>query len=70
MASPHAVGCFALYIARHGRARNAAQVAAIRQALIDLTDPQDTWGPADTKDPDRDLEGLVDAEAIDKGIRP
>jgi subtilisin len=35
MASPHAAGLAALYIAEHGRASNAAGVYAIRQALID-----------------------------------
>jgi subtilisin len=35
MASPHAAGLAALYIAEHGRASNAAEVYAIRQALID-----------------------------------
>ena len=35
MASPHAAGLAALYIAQHGRAANAAGVYAIRQALID-----------------------------------
>lgn len=35
MASPHAAGLAALYIAQNGRAYNAAQVYAIRQALID-----------------------------------
>ena len=66
MASPHAVGCVALYIARHGRAHNASEVAAIRQALIDRAEPQAAWGPRDTRDPDRNREGLVDAEAIDR----
>ena len=65
MASPHAVGCVALYIARHGRAHSASEVAAIRQALIDRAEPQAAWGPIDTRDPDRNREGLVDAEAID-----
>ena len=35
MASPHAAGTAALYIAQNGRANNAAGVDAIRQALID-----------------------------------
>ncbi|MCL6583720.1 MAG: S8 family serine peptidase [bacterium] len=66
MASPHGAGCVALYISQHGRAHNAAQVAAIRQALIDRAEPQTSWGPQDTKDPDPNHEGLVDAEAIDQ----
>jgi len=35
MATPHATGLVALYIAEHGRASNASGVYAIRQALID-----------------------------------
>jgi subtilisin len=35
MASPHAAGLAALYIAEHGRASNAAGVSSSRQALID-----------------------------------
>jgi len=35
MAAPHAAGLAALHIHQHGRAENAEQVAAIRQALID-----------------------------------
>lgn len=35
MASPHAAGLAALYIAEHGRASNAAGVYSIRQSLID-----------------------------------
>ncbi len=64
MASPHAVGCVALYIARHGRAHSASEVAAIRQAMIDRAEPQAAWGPLDTRDPDRYREGLVDAEDL------
>ncbi|MEW5803162.1 MAG: S8 family peptidase [bacterium] len=66
MACPHAVGCISLYIARHGRAHSASEVAAIRQALIDQSESQSAWGPMNTKDPDRNREGLVDAEAIDR----
>ncbi len=59
MASPHVAGAVALYIAEYGRATNAAGVHAIRQALIDNAEPQTDWGPADTKDPDSNPEGLV-----------
>ena len=59
MASPHVAGAVALYIAEYGRATNAAGVHAIRQALIDNAEPQTNWGPADTKDPDSNHEGLV-----------
>jgi subtilisin family serine protease len=46
MATPHATGAFALYIAANGRATNAAGVAAIRQALINASQAQSLWGPA------------------------
>ncbi len=59
MASPHVAGAVALYIAEYGRAVNAAGVYAIRQALIDNAEAQTDWGPADTKDPDSNHEGLV-----------
>jgi subtilisin family serine protease len=53
MASPHAAGLAALYIAEKGRATNAAGVYAIRQLLIDKgklqTDPE---GLATQNDPD------------------
>jgi len=39
MAAPHAAGLVALYMAEHGRAANAAEVYAIRQALIDAGKP-------------------------------
>ncbi|MEJ2703657.1 MAG: S8 family serine peptidase [Sedimentisphaerales bacterium] len=41
MASPHAAGLVALYIAGHGRANDASGVYAIRQALIDAGVAQD-----------------------------
>ena len=47
MASPHAAGLAALYIARYGRANNASEVYDIRQALIDGGVAQD--------DPERGL---------------
>ncbi len=59
MASPHAAGAAALYIAAHSRATNAAGVYAIRQALINLAQPQSAWGSANTLDPDVNREGLV-----------
>ncbi len=42
MASPHATGLVALYIAAHGRAADASGVYAIRQALIDAGADQDS----------------------------
>lgn len=59
MASPHVAGAVALYIAANGRAGDANGVYAIRQALIDAAQPQSQWGPADTKDPDINPEGLI-----------
>jgi hypothetical protein len=59
MASPHAAGAAALYIAGHIRATNAAGVYAIRQALINSAQPQSAWGSANTQDRDVNHEGLV-----------
>ena len=59
VASPHAAGAAALYIAAHSRATNASGVYAIRQALINLAQPQSAWGSANTLDPDVNREGLL-----------
>jgi len=59
MAAPHVAGAAALVIAQHGRATDAAGVAAIRQALIGAAQPQSAWGPPNTHDPDEKHEGLV-----------
>jgi subtilisin family serine protease len=59
MASPHVAGAAALYIAANVRAYDAAGVAAIRQALINMAEPQSEWRPASTNDPDSNQEGLV-----------
>jgi subtilisin family serine protease len=59
MSSPHVVGAAALYIAANGRANNAAQVAAIRQALIDAATPQAAWRSGGTNDPDSNPEPLL-----------
>jgi len=64
MASPHVAGLAALYIAKNGRAWDTTGVVNIRQALIDIAEPQSKWGPGDTKDPDGNKEGLGDAEPI------
>lgn len=45
MASPHAAGLVALYIAANGRATNAAGVYKIRQAIVDGSQPQLQWFP-------------------------
>jgi subtilisin family serine protease len=59
MASPHAAGLAALYIAINGRATNAAGVYAIRQALIDNGVAQDsTQGLAQLNDPDAHWERI------------
>lgn len=59
MASPHVAGLVALEVATNGRANNAADVYAIRQAIIDSAQPQADWGPANTFDPDANAEGLA-----------
>src|SRR6266568_877583 len=64
VASPHAAGAAALYIAAHSRATNAAGVYAIRQALINLAQPQSAWGSANTQDPDGNHEGLLYVASI------
>ena len=51
--APHAAGVAALEIAEHGRARDAAGVAAIRQALIDAAAAMADWRP-DSADSDSD----------------
>jgi len=59
MATPHATGAVALYIAANGRATNGAGVAAIRQALINSAQAQTLWGPVNTNDGDGNREGLI-----------
>jgi subtilisin family serine protease len=59
MAAPHVTGAVALEIAANGRANNAADVASIRQTLIDSAESQADWGPAQTGDLDDNPEGLV-----------
>ena len=67
MASPHAAGLAALYIAANGRATDADGVYAIRQALIDngkaQDDPDD--GLYSLSDPDTNLEKIGWAEDSD-----
>jgi subtilisin family serine protease len=59
MASPHAAGLTALYIAKNGRATNAEEVYAIRQALIDGGVPQNSaYGLTTLNDPDPNEENL------------
>jgi len=66
MAAPHAAGLIALYIAEHGRAHNASDVYAIRQAVISAGKP---WrsedglvsppvGQPNTDSPDKHEENL------------
>ena len=70
MASPHVAGAAALYIAIHGRDANGDgkvdgdDVMFIRRKLIDFAEPQSSWGPANTEDPDGNKEGLVDVESL------
>jgi len=60
MAAPHAAGLAALYIAGHGRASDAADVYAIRQALIDAGMNQASGKRLSlpTTEPDRNPENL------------
>lgn len=59
MASPHAAGLAALYIAEHGRATNAAGVYDIRQALIDGGVTQESPEGLDIlNDPDGNTENI------------
>jgi len=59
MASPHAAGLAALYVAVNGRATGATGVAAIRQALIDQGAAQtSSVGLATLNDPDGNEENL------------
>ena len=59
MASPHAAGLAALYIAENGRANNASEVYSIRQALINRGVAQDgPFGLNQLNDPDDNPENL------------
>jgi len=67
MASPHAAGLAALYIAENGRANNAAGVYAIRQALIDAgVDQDEARGLAVANDPDANPERLGFAGPVEE----
>jgi len=72
MASPHAAGLAALYIAQNGRAHDAIGVYAIRQALIDAgVDQNVAGGLAVSNDPDANKERLgyaKPAEPIEKDL--
>jgi len=62
MAAPHAAGAAALYIAANGRASNAAGVALIRQALIDVCQDMADWRPSPINTdfgPDTHHEGMI-----------
>jgi subtilisin family serine protease len=59
MAAPHVAGSVALHVAQHGRAFDAAGVYAIRQALINASQPQHIWQEGDTADPEYNHEFMV-----------
>ena len=66
MASPHAAGVVARYIAKNRKTlfphgiKNEKIVYQIRQTLIDNAEPQDSWNAAgDAHDPDPYHEGLI-----------
>ena len=60
-AAPHVTGLVALYIAQHGRARDAEGVYRIRQAIVDASLPQSQWRSELSRDPDENPEGLATA---------
>jgi subtilisin family serine protease len=45
MASPHAAGLVALYIAANGRAKTVQDVVNIRQTIVNYSEPQSQWQP-------------------------
>ena len=47
VAAPHVAGVVALHVAASGRANNAAEVHAIRQAIVDGGSPMADWRPDD-----------------------
>jgi subtilisin family serine protease len=59
MASPHVAGAVGLYVAGVGRATTAAEVYAIRQAIIGFGEGQSLWRNGSTGDPDTNHESLV-----------
>src|SRR5439155_7194891 len=73
MASPHVAGAVALYIAKYGRAYTSPGVASIRQALINMAEPQSSWGVNPTNpNPfnDRNPEGLVNVSNLGGAASP
>ncbi len=59
MASPHAAGLAALYVAKNGRATTASGVYSVRQALINAAESQTgTNGLTTHDDPDPNKEGI------------
>ena len=66
MASPHVAGAVALYISQFGRAYDAAGVYAIRQALINAAEPQNSWGinPPNPNLADSYPEGLINVAKL------
>ena len=68
MASPHAAGLAALYIAQHYRPENSDDVYAVRQALIDagVDQKNETGELAVLNDPDGNLERVGYAEPVEE----
>lgn len=58
MSAAHAAGLVALYIAANGRGRSLQDTFAIRQAIIDHSQPQSQWLVTDS-DPDGNMEPLA-----------
>ncbi|HUT04366.1 MAG TPA: S8 family serine peptidase [bacterium] len=63
MASPHVAGAAALYISVHAKPTTAADVAAVRQGLIDAGASQ-SGEKGFTGDPDKNPEPLVNVEGL------
>jgi subtilisin len=59
MATPHAAGAVALYIAINGRGHSASDVYRIRQAIVDGSLPQSRWNTNNTLDLDSYHEPLA-----------
>lgn len=58
MAAPHVAGLAALYVSVNGRGNNAADVARIRQDLVNGGLPQTAWATTSPLDPDPNHEPL------------
>ena len=65
MASPHVAGAAALYISVYGKPTNADQVAAVRQALIDIYSVRQDSEEGFTGDTDENPETLLNVAGLE-----